>query len=385
MKSNTIHGLHKFRRISFAVGLSLLAVMVQAPAQETSPAELFKSAAAAYERGDIPQAIRLYEQLLRLQPDSVEAKTNLAVALVRAGRHSEAIALYEDILKRDPKNPVVRMNLALARYKQGEYSQAAAELERLRNEHPDNRQALYLLADCYLRLDRNKDVVQLLQPVQKSSGGEDRTVDYLLGTALIRDGQVRQGEVIIDRILRDGGTPEANMLLGSAQLAAGDHKAAVLSLRKAVDLNPGLPAGWSLYGRALLDDLDAEGARNAFRRALEADPNDFDANLYLGGILRRDGKTEEAAPFLERALRLRPGSVPARYQVGALNASRGRLKEALDDLEQVARQSPDFQQAHVLLASVYQRLNRPEDSRREREIVRELDAKSRDAAKKPAP
>jgi Tfp pilus assembly protein PilF len=71
--------------------------------------------------------------------------------------------------------------------------------------------------------------------------------------------------------------------------------------------------------------------------------------------------------------------------VGTLNATRGKHAEALQDLELVARQSPDFLQAHVQLASLYQRLNRTEDSRREREIVLKLEAKERDTLIKRTP
>lgn len=59
--------------------------------------------------------------------------------------------------------------------------------------------------------------------------------------------------------------------------------------------------------------------------------------------------------------------------MGALKASLEQWEEALKYLEPLAQRSPDFQQAHVQLALVYQRLGRPVDSRREREIVKQLD------------
>jgi tetratricopeptide (TPR) repeat protein len=99
--------------------------------------------------------------------------------------------------------------------------------------------------------------------------------------------------------------------------------------------------------------------------------------------LRHDGQLQEAAPYLEKALRLRPDSVKALYQAGALNVSLGRLVEALKYLHAAAQKSPEFQQVHVQLASVYQRLHRIEDSRRERQIVLKLDEKARQNQHKP--
>jgi tetratricopeptide (TPR) repeat protein len=74
----------------------------------------------------------------------------------------------------------------------------------------------------------------------------DLAVDYALGVALIRLGQIERGEAVIDPILKAGNTAEANLLLGEAQFAAQDYKAAAGSLQKAVALNPKLAVSRSL-------------------------------------------------------------------------------------------------------------------------------------------
>ncbi|MFB3922867.1 MAG: tetratricopeptide repeat protein [Terriglobia bacterium] len=354
----------------------LLIVVPFATAQTTAPEQLYKEAEAAYQRGDLRRAIALYEELVKLQPDSVPLRTDFGVALARAGRYGEAVTQYREALKRDPANATVRLNLALAWYKQAAFVKAAAELEGFRKQQPDNKQSLHLLADCYLRLGRNRDAVTLLEPAYKADP-DDRAVAYALGIALIRNGQVQKGEAVIDHILKHGDTAEAKFLMGAAQYAAGDFRAAVATLRAAVDLEPQLPGVWTVYARALLDSGDNEGAKAAFKRALANDPNDFEANLYLGGVLRTGGKYSEAGPYVGRAAQLRPDSPEARFQVGALDLALGHLEEARKELERVAREWPDFQEVHVQLAVLYARLNRMEDSRRERELVVKLNEKAR--------
>jgi len=261
---------------------------LQACGQTRSPQTLSEDADAAYVRGDVQEAIRLYEELIKVEPDSVGARTNLGVALARLGRYNDAVAQYDEALKRAPDNPSILLNLALAWYKQAAFYTAAVKLERLRAKHPENRQSLYLLADCYLRLGRNPDAVALLQPVYNADPN-DRAVDFALGTALIRAGQIKQGEVIIEQVAKTGNQNEVDLLTGAAQLAAHDNKAAASTIHKALESEPDLPGAWLLYARALLDNGDHEGSRAAFLRALQADPNDFEANLYLGGMLRYDG------------------------------------------------------------------------------------------------
>jgi tetratricopeptide (TPR) repeat protein len=287
-------------------------------------------------------------------------------------------------LKRDPKNGVVRLNLGLAWYKEADFAKASTEFESVYKQAPENRQALYLLADCYLRLGRYREVTQLLEPEYKVHP-QDAAIEYAFGTALIQDGQTDRGAVVIDQILKNGNSAEATLLTGASQYASGKYDSAVVTIGKALDMNPSLPGGWTLLGRAWLKAGDNERAKTAFRRALETDPNDFDANIHLGGILRHDGDNSGAEPYLNRALTLRPDSAAARFQVGAVEAATGRLEEARKKLEPLEHEWPDFVEVHLQLASLYARMNRPADSARERQIVLTLNAKARSAGPQPEP
>ena len=135
-----------------------------------------------------------------------------------------------------------------------------------------------------------------------------RAIEYSLALRLIQDGQTQKGAAVIDRMMRNGNSAVASVLIGASQYAAGDYKAAAATLRKALDLNPEIPGAWTIYGRALLANGDYEEAKTAFRRALKSDPNDFDACLHLGAVLRHDGDIENAGPYLKHAIMLRPDS-----------------------------------------------------------------------------
>ncbi len=376
------------RRSLHGLGLGgvffIFAFACAAAAQSPNPQQLIQEADEAQQLGDTELAIRKYQEAILLDPKMIAARANLGIVLVSVGRFDEAIVQYNAALAQAPNDPIVRLDLALAWYKQTEFGKAALELARLRREQPDNRQALYLLADCYLRLGKNRDVVALLDPIYQAHP-DDRAVDYALGTALIRDGQAQKGELVIDRILKDGDTAEANLLMGAAQLSAGDSKTAATTIHRALIRDLKLPGGWSLYGRALMDSGDNEGAKAAFERAIKADPSDFEGNFHFGRLLRVGGDNAAAVPYLERALRLRPDSLNARFQVGALNLALGHLDEAQKDLERVARESPDFQEVHVELASLYYRLNRKQDGERERQIVLRLNQKARQQGPQPEP
>jgi tetratricopeptide (TPR) repeat protein len=350
--------------------------------QELSPQALYDQAGKALDAGNTALAIKLYEDLLRKAPDSVEGRTNLGVALAQQGRYDEAVQQYRRVLSRDPQNETSRLNLALAYYKKGDFSEARDELDRLHKLRPNNRQAFDLLADCELRLGNFRDVIALVEPAYEANPG-DAAIEYILGTALIQDGQTQKGAAVIDRMMRNGNSAVASVLMGASQYAAGDYKTSAATLRKALDLSPELPGAWTLYGQALVSNGESEEAKVAFRHALQADPNDFDSCLHLGAILRHDGDTESAGPYLKHALLLRPNSAAALFQVSALDAATGHLEDAKTGLEKLVKQWPDFVEAHLQLAMVYTRLHQAQDSERERRIVVELNDKARSKGPQP--
>jgi len=350
--------------------------------QELSPQALYDQAGRALDAGNAELAIRLYEELLRQAPDSMEARTNLGVAFAQEGRYEEAAQQYRQVLSRDSRNQTAMLNLALAYYKQGDFGKARNLLEVLHQLRPANRQAFDLLSDCDLRLGMFRDAIALVEPAYQAQP-DDPAIEYILGTALIQDGQTQKGAAVIDRMMRNGNSAVASVLMGASQFAAGEYKTSAATLRKALDLNPKLPAAWTIYGRALLSNGENEEAKRAFRRALEADPNDFDACLHLGALLRHDGDTAGAEPYLRHALVLRPESAATLFQVCALDAATGHLEEAKTGFQKLVKQWPDFVEAHLQLALLYARLHQTQDSERERRIVVELNEKARSKGPQP--
>jgi tetratricopeptide (TPR) repeat protein len=348
----------------------LLLCLAQA---EQPPDRILEQALALHQSGDLEGAIREYRAYLKVRPGAFEIRSNLGAALAGAGHYEQAIAEYRRAIEKDPSNPGVLLNLGLAYYKAGQYTEAAHQFSVVHALQPENQQATMLLADCHLRLGANKDVIALLTPLE-SSNPNDLAIAYMQGTALIRDQQPERGQVLIDRILKNGDSAEARFLLGTTKMMVRDFAGALADLERAVKLNPKLPDVYSYYGMALLHTGDSAGAADAFHRELEANPNDFTANLELGALLRQDQELEQALVYLGRALRLRPGDPGARFQIASAHFAVGKIDQARTELEQLVKDNPQFPEAHVTLATIYYRLKRKTDADRERAIVQKLTA-----------
>lgn len=337
----------------------------------------FAQATQLHESGDIQGAIRGYQTILTSHPQRVDVRSNLGAAYSRLGRYEEAIEQYKQALALDKHNESIRFNLALAYYKAAWFTEAASELTQFLaaapKSLPQQASAVRLLADCEVRLGEYKKVIALLSPLAESEPS-DRTVAYLLGSALIGDGQADKGQMIIDRVFRDENSAEARLLMGSIFLLADDGHGAIKELERALELNPKLPTLRAWYGRALMRMGDGEKAKIEFKSELADNPNDFEANLYLGILLRQDKLFEDAFTYLSRAVQLRPRDQQSHYHLAAVYVARGLPNQARPLLEGVIQEHPDFIEAHVLLASVYYRLNRNADGKREQEIIQKLTA-----------
>lgn len=359
---------------------AILTLPVQAQAGSTDVERAFARATQLHESGDLQAAIRGYQAILVVHPKRADVRSNLGAAYSRMGRYEDAIEQYKQALALDSRNQTISFNLALAYYKTAWFTEAAAELARFLVAAPENvperPNAVLLLADCQVRLGEYKKVIGLLSPLAEAGSNNPnyRTIAYLLGSALIGDGQLDNGQRLIDRVFREDNSPEARLLMGSILLVADQGQEAIKELERAIELNPKLPTLRAWYGRALMRMGDSEKAKAAFKSELADSPNDFDANLHLGILLRQDKLFEESFGFLSAAVRLRPREQYARYHLGAVLAALEKPNEAKSLLEGVVKEYPDFSEARVLLASMYYRLNRKADGDRERAIVQKLTA-----------
>jgi tetratricopeptide (TPR) repeat protein len=360
-----------------ALGLAPIA-QAQTSQTQPSPQELVQDAIEKQRSGDLQGAVTEYREFLKLHPEATVIHSNLGAALVGLGQFEQAIPEYKIALKQSPGMESARLNLGLVYYKMGQIAEAVSEFEKVHAKNPNNSQATLLLADSYLRMGREKDVIRILLPEEKQHP-DDLAIAYMLGTAYIRDKQPEEGALRIDRILRNGDSAEAHLLLGMTKFQALEYPAAIADLTKAAEMNPDLPDVYSYLGQAQMESGDMTAARASFEKELARNPNEFESNLRLAILLKQDGDYDRAHQLLKRALLVRPDDPAALYQVGSTDLAAGNLDAARAIFEQVVKGSPNFLEAHVSLAQVYYRLKRKADGDRQREIVQKLKAEQ-DAA-----
>ena len=182
-------------------------------------------------------------------------------------------------------------------------------------------------------------------------------------------------------------TPDQLVASAHTYLAQGNHDAAMIQLRNALQQRPEDGALRLLLGRVLLESRDLVAAERELRKALQygqpADAvlpalsramlgrgaahqlvdefgnrtltgaeSEAQFKSALGQAQLQTGRSAEAAVSFAAAAAASPGYVPAQIGLARLVAVRGRLKEAAGIADRLVAEHPKWAEVHMLVADL---------------------------------
>lgn len=143
--------------------------------------------------------------------------------------------------------------------------------------------------------------------------------------------------------------PAARYELGKALIQADDIEGAVAQFRKTVELLPEYASAWGNLGAALGELKDFEGASTALGRAVELDPENAALHSNLGVAYRDQGRLAEAEELFRRALELDPDFVFGHYNLAHVLFLAGSYPEAIATFEKAQSMDRSLSPRQALL------------------------------------
>lgn len=138
-------------------------------------------------RNEKTQGITLRE-VVRANPNSVEARVNLGAQLLTEGEFAEALTVLQQAVNLRPNSPAAQYDLGLAQLKEKKYEEAVASIRKALELKPDWQGAYNNLGLAYAGLSRWQEAVTAYREAIRLES-EYAGALYNLGIAYLRLGQ----------------------------------------------------------------------------------------------------------------------------------------------------------------------------------------------------
>ena len=298
------------------------------------------------------ESLHELSRAVELQPDSAPSYNMLGTALSRFAEFDTARKAYEQAVALDPNMVDARINLAMALAQANDRKGAVEQLTKaieLRSGGPGAARAHYLLAKIY----ENDDAPKAIHELEAASRIDPRDQQTWLHIGILKDESGDQGGALtaLQRAVAcDPRDAESQYELGSEYLIEGDGRQATIHLQIARKLMP-KPTMALLYklDRALRKTGDTRGAEQIRAQAQELITRDDDANQQFRDAeetehsaieLERHGDLAHAVEKYRAALEINPRQDRYRYNYGLALCRLDRFREGIAELHEVLENDP---------------------------------------------
>ena len=332
-------------------------------------------AEALMEKGSPELGVKLMREYLKKHPDSVDARMELALLLVKTKQYPEAEKLLNSVTGKQ-RTPLVDYYHARALIGMDRPNEAVAYLQRAIKDTPDFVEALAELAFIYeqkpdlkaargvyeklLKLNfSSQDVLLRLINISLRMGQPERALKYMqqgpdstpfkltVASMFMDSRHFLQAESLLKQIVAQGDAPHDVYLL-LAELAYDQRR----DLDMAFSWLDKIPASSKAAVRGVLlrIQLLAEAGRDAealdaVRKATSANPDSSELVEVEVRLLARQKQMKQALDVAQNAIKRWPNNAEMFVLLGSLQDETGDKKAAFKTMEKLLALHPDNYQA----------------------------------------
>jgi tetratricopeptide (TPR) repeat protein len=367
------------RGLVFTLNLLICATLAfekSATAQSTGLSELLPQGQTALRDKQFDRAQKIYEQIVKLDPQSAEGHSNLGFALYMLGSYPRAIQEFQKALELDPSLDETEILLALSYFDIGQLQRAIPLLEKAYQRKKDDTDVAAHLGLAYLRehqADKALVVLSHWAEIQPDNPEalyyKGKAAQYVASNAFARLTTIAPDSYRTLQL-------EAEMLRerGLAPAAINEYKKAIAQKPNAAGLHYALGTLYREVGR--LDEALAE-----FNQELRItdDPLTY---YWIGDVYLQQNNLDRAQQSLLKALTIQPGLTGAQLDLAKTYQAQGKTALAVKTLQAVIASDPDQQEAHYLLFGLYKEQGQMDQARKELETFQRLKRRTADQEEK---
>ena len=275
--------------------------------------------------------IVFFSHIISLNPEGRDAHHNLGKALQDTGRMGEALAAARVAVKQRPDFAGAYSNLGLALKHHEQFKEAEEILRRGREIDP-----------------RDKNLMQNLAEVIRQQGRHEESLEWY--DAVIK---------------RDREYERAYAGKGDALFYLERYEEAIVSLKKALFLQPGMPQAnliHTLVGEAAQKAGRPEEAIEHYRHALRIDPELGRAHTGLLSLLLEQQRHEEVERHLQTVRGLATGGADVLQGIAERFRKQQQYEQSIEWYDRILADAPGYVQAYAGKGDALFRLKRYDEA-----------------------
>lgn len=246
--------------------------------------------------GEEGRSQEAFERALECDPQNVRARVSLGLAYAMSGEYQNALAEYRKAKEVDPTIDNPHLLLGRDYFLEGSLGEAASEFAQATNEEPDAPAAFFYLMDCYNRLARYDDALDMYDIIKQRFGGDPEQTSGFYEFFNMHREAAFAFEQMVDKYPDD---PELRFRLGKVYQAAGRLDDAIHAVRAGTAIDPDDFHLWDLLGALLFARGEYPEAITVCRRAVEINPYAQSAWVTLADSLLFLGRDDESKAVVE--------------------------------------------------------------------------------------
>jgi len=340
--------------------------------------QLYEEARLEEQAGHTDEAIKKYEEIVRLNPTQAYAYNNLGRLYHQRGRLHDAIKPLKRACELNPKLEPPHALLGFVLFQLDDFAGARREFKTASQLDPSDLNVKLFLARSLVELQDLSGAVEILDKLQREDPTNTEAL-YTLGGVY---------SILAYRTLSQIQTADPNsylieVLLGRFSETKQIYPDAADHYKRAIERAPDVPDLYYRYAHALWAMGDSENALIQYRHALDRNPYDYRAEWESARILLSDNP-QEALRLASLALELKPEVADALTIRGRALISLQRPREAIEDLRKAISINPQDATTHFQLARAYREAGMTREAETENAIFERMD-KEAHAAKEHSP
>ncbi len=241
--------------------------------------------------GKEEQSAEIYRKVLEKSPDNIRARISLGISYAMNGEYLSAFEEYQYAKRLDPSVENPHQHLGRDFYADGLIEEATQEFIQAIIEEPDEPVAYFFLLDCYKRLARFDDALDIYQAIKERFADQPEVLSGLYEQFQM----YREALPLLEQLRQENpGDPELLLRLSNAYQAIGDLDSAIEVLKSALAQLPESGPLWSNLARLYYQTQNYQHAVASAQRAIQLNPYDTEAYSLLSDALIFLGRFEEA-------------------------------------------------------------------------------------------